>query len=197
MNEINELEDFSPVDPKKKKVKIALSVIATVIVLALLVTVITFSCITESFIVDGASMQPTLEGGKDGDYTDGDKVIVNKVKQISRGDIVVATVAKENKTLIKRCVAVGGDKVKIESGILYVNGVQESGEYLSVENKRMYNGVELLNVEEFVVKPNYVYLLGDNRSVSHDSRAIGQISVDEINGVVFIIIRENKKLEFI
>lgn len=197
MNEINEFEDFEPVDPKKKKVKLAISIIAAVIVVALLVTVITFACITESFIVDGASMLPTLNGGVDNDYTDGDKVMINKVKKISRGDIVVAYVSKENKTLIKRVVAVGGDKVKIENGILYVNGIKESGEYLSAENKRMYSGIELLNVDEFVVKENYVYLLGDNRSVSHDSRAIGQIGVDEIKGVVFMIIRENKKLEFI
>ncbi|MGN0795346.1 MAG: signal peptidase I [Christensenellales bacterium] len=197
MNEINEFEDFEPVDPKKKKVKLAISIIAAVIVVALLVTVITFACITESFIVDGASMLPTLNGGVDSDYTDGDKVMINKVKKISRGDIVVAYVSKENKTLIKRVVAVGGDKVKIENGILYVNGVKESGEYLSAENKRMYSGIELLNVDEFVIKENYVYLLGDNRSVSHDSRAIGQIGIDEIKGVVFMIIRENKKLEFI
>ncbi|MDY4560009.1 MAG: signal peptidase I, partial [Eubacteriales bacterium] len=173
------------------------TIVISVFLVALLAVVIALAVVTESFIVDGTSMLPYLSGGKDNDYNDGDKVIVDKVKKVKRGNIVVATIASENKTLIKRAVAVGGDKVKIVDGVLYVNGVKESGEYLSKENKIMYSGFSPLQVDEFTVKNGYVYLLGDNRNVSHDSRSIGQISLDEINGVAFMIVRENKTLEIV
>lgn len=194
---MNEFEELEVSEPKKNKRKLTATIIISVFLVALLAVVIALAVVTESFIVDGTSMLPYLNGGKDNDYTDGDKVIVDKVRKVKRGNIVVATVKSENKTLIKRAVAIGGDKVKIVDGVLYVNGVKENGEYLSNENKIMYSGFSPLQVEEFTVKNGYVYLLGDNRNVSHDSRSIGQISLDEINGVAFMIVRENKTLEII
>ena len=194
---MNEFEELEISEPKKNKRKLTATIVISVFLVALLAVVIALAVVTESFIVDGTSMLPYLSGGKDNDYTDGDKVIVDKVKKVKRDNIVVATIASENKTLIKRAVAVGGDKVKIVDGVLYVNGVKESGEYLSKENKIMYSGFSPLQVDEFTVKNGYVYLLGDNRNVSHDSRSIGQISLDEINGVAFMIVRENKTLEIV
>lgn len=194
---MNEFEELEISEPKKNKRKLTATIVISVFLVALLAVVIALAVVTESFIVDGTSMLPYLSGGKDNDYTDGDKVIVDKVKKVKRGNIVVATIASENKTLIKRAVAVGGDKVKIVDGVLYVNGVKESGEYLSKENNIMYSGFSPLQVDEFTVKNGYVYLLGDNRNVSHDSRSIGQISLDEINGVAFMIVRENKTLEIV
>lgn len=198
-----DLDDFSQNDPKsdkKKKTVTVLTAVGLSLLVAVIIAIIVIAVVCDTFVVDGSSMYPTLQGGKDNVYTDGDKVVVNKYKTPDVGDIVVVHPEGQS-TMIKRVVATAGDRVKVVGGVLYVNGVKSDTSYLSEQNKLMYASYPdvLLDMTEFTVKEGHVWVLGDNRLVSHDSRdpAIGQISPDDVLGTVFLIITEDNKLKWI
>lgn len=198
-----DLEDFSQngsASGKKKKTAAVLTAIGLSVLVAVIIAIIVIAVVCDTFVVDGSSMYPTLYGGKDNVYTDGDKVVVNKYKTPDVGDIVVVH-PKGQSTMIKRVVAVAGDTVKVVGGVLYVNGAKADTSYLSDKNKLMYASYPdtLLDMAEFTVKQGHIWVLGDNRLVSHDSRdpKIGQVSLDEVLGTVFLIITEDKKLNWI
>lgn len=198
-----DLEDFSQngsASGKKKKTAAVLTAIGLSVLVAVIIAIIVIAVVCDTFVVDGSSMYPTLYGGKDNVYTDGDKVVVNKYKTPDVGDIVVVH-PKGQSTMIKRVVAVAGDRVKVVGGVLYVNGAKADTSYLSDKNKLMYASYPdtLLDMAEFTVKQGHIWVLGDNRLVSHDSRdpKIGQVSLDEVLGTVFLIITEDKKLNWI
>ena len=198
-----DLEDFSQngsASGKKKKTAAVLTAIGLSVLVAVIIAIIVIAVVCDTFVVDGSSMYPTLYGGKDNVYTDGDKVVVNKYKTPDVGDIVVLH-PKGQSTMIKRVVAVAGDTVKVVGGVLYVNGAKADTSYLSDKNKLMYASYPdtLLDMAEFTVKQGHIWVLGDNRLVSHDSRdpKIGQVSLDEVLGTVFLIITEDKKLNWI
>ncbi len=198
-----DLEDFSQngsASGKKKKTAAVLTAIGLSVLVAVIIAIIVIAVVCDTFVVDGSSMYPTLYGGKDNVYTDGDKVVVNKYKTPQKGDIVVLHPEGQS-TMIKRVVATAGDRVKVVGGVLYVNGAKADTSYLSDKNKLMYASYPdtLLDMAEFTVKQGHIWVLGDNRLVSHDSRdpKIGQVSLDEVLGTVFLIITEDKKLNWI
>ncbi len=198
-----DLEDFSQngsASGKKKKTAAVLTAIGLSVLVAVIVAIIVIAVVCDTFVVDGSSMYPALYGGKDNVYTDGDKVVVNKYKTPQKGDIVVIHPEGQS-TMIKRVVATAGDTVKVVGGVLYVNGAKADTSYLSDKNKLMYASYPdtLLDMAEFTVKQGHIWVLGDNRLVSHDSRdpKIGQVSLDEVLGTVFLIITEDKKLNWI
>ena len=198
-----DLEDFSQngsASGKKKKTAAVLTAIGLSVLVAVILAIIVIAVVCDTFVVDGSSMYPTLYGGEDNVYTDGDKVVVNKYKTPDVGDIVVLH-PKGQSTMIKRVVAVAGDRVKVVGGVLYVNGAKADTSYLSDKNKLMYASYPdtLMDMAEFTVKQGHIWVLGDNRLVSHDSRdpKIGQVSLDEVLGTVFLIITEDKKLNWI
>lgn len=198
-----DLEDFSQngsASGKKKKTAAVLTAIGLSVLVAVIIAIIVIAVVCDTFVVDGSSMYPTLYGGKDNVYTDGDKVVVNKYKTPQKGDIVVIHPEGQS-TMIKRVVATAGDTVKVVGGVLYVNGAKADTSYLSDKNKLMYASYPdtLLDMAEFTVKQGHIWVLGDNRLVSHDSRdpKIGQVSLDDVLGTVFLIITEDKKLNWI
>lgn len=198
--DIDDLSQNNFSSNKKKKAITVLTAVGLSLLVAVIVAIIVIAVVCDTFVVDGSSMYPTLYGGKDNVYTDGDKVVVNKYKTPQKGDIVVIH-PKGQSTMIKRVVAVAGDRVKVVGGVLYVNGVKSDTSYLTEQNKLMYASYPdtLLDMAEFTVKEGHIWVLGDNRLVSHDSRdpKIGQVSLDEVLGTVFLIITEDKKLNWI
>lgn len=198
--DIDDLSQNNFSSNKKKKAITVLTAVGLSLLVAVIVAIIVIAVVCDTFVVDGSSMYPTLYGGKDNVYTDGDKVVVNKYKTPDVGDIVVVH-PKGQSTMIKRVVAVAGDRVKVVGGVLYVNGAKADTSYLSDKNKLMYASYPdtLLDMAEFTVKQGHIWVLGDNRLVSHDSRdpKIGQVSLDEVLGTVFLIITEDKKLNWI
>ena len=198
--DIDDLSQNNFSSNKKKKAITVLTAVGLSLLVAVIIAIIVIAVVCDTFVVDGSSMYPTLQGGKDNVYTDGDKVVVNKYKTPDVGDIVVVHPEGQS-TMIKRVVATAGDRVKVVGGVLYVNGAKADTSYLSDKNKLMYASYPdtLLDMAEFTVKEGHVWVLGDNRLVSHDSRdpKIGQVSLDEVLGTVFLIITEDKKLNWI
>jgi signal peptidase I len=133
--------------------------------------------IFEPFTIPTPSMVPTLQIG--------DKVIVSKlafkIKPIKRGDLIVFH-SSIGKDLVKRVIAVEGDEITLtDSGDVYINSEKINEEYILKD----YN-ISYMN-ETIVVEKDKVFVMGDNRNNSYDSRYLGSISKEDIFGeVVFI-----------
>ena len=120
------------------------------------------------------SMAPALSSGA--------MLLIDKVtlrtREPHRGEIVVAIDPRNGDTIVKRVVAVGGDSVGIEDGMLVLNGKTVVENYIDNDNMDgYYTGPDLVPL-------GHVFLLGDNRDTSEDSRAFGPVAVDDIDGRV-------------
>jgi signal peptidase I len=123
--------------------------------------------------VEGTSMMPTLQ--------DQERVFINKfvyrLEPIERGDVVVFRYPRDtSKSYIKRVIAVPGDHVQIEDGLVYVNGHQIAENYVP----QMYEDVR--SYPETVVPPHSYFVLGDHRNLSNDSRDFGPVEQSYIYG---------------
>lgn len=137
----------------------------------------------EPVLVDGESMMPTLE--------DGERIIVNKIGyslgEPERFDIIVFH-ASEEEDYVKRIIGLPGDHIAYENDVLFINGEAQDEPYLSALKEQKSEGSltldftleELLEIEE--IPEGYVFVLGDNRENSTDSRIIGLVPMDEIMG---------------
>ena len=146
---------------------------------AIIVVFVIFAFVFRVLGVDGDSMFPTL---RDGDWVAVSGITAN----VERGDIVVVTQPWErNVPIIKRVIAVGGDTVYIDfdNSKVYVNGTEIYEPYIN-EPTRTSADVEFpLTVDE-----GKIFVMGDNRNVSLDSRSskIGLIDENYILGKALI-----------
>lgn len=152
---------------------------AKTIIIALVIALIITTFIKPT-LVKGYSMYPTIEP-----YN---YLIVNKIPYItgepSHGDIVVFkahiyTDNGEEKDLIKRVIGVEGDVIEIKDDIVYRNGEALTEDYI-------YGGVTPGDMQPVTVDEGYIFVMGDNRPNSLDSRdpSIGEIAVADILGRV-------------
>lgn len=151
-----------------------LEILATAVV----AVVIIFSLIFRVATIDGDSMKNTLTGANPYTKTVGDKVIITNLNyEPQRGDIVVISRNVDNTVsssgssdapIIKRVIAVGGQTVDIDfkKGIVYVDGVALKEDYISTPTTDKYDVDFPLYVPE-----GYIFVLGDNRQDSLDSRS--------------------------
>ena len=137
------------------------------------------------FTVSGASMYPTLHNG--------DRMVLSKVGDIHRFDVVILKAPDENVEYIKRVIGMPGDTVEMKSGVLYINGKKVDQPFINTEALAKQTvfiddfTLESLTGESKVPEGKY-FVLGDNRGVSKDSRMIGFIDRSEIEGkAVFTI----------
>ena len=137
------------------------------------------------FTVSGASMYPTLHNG--------DRMVLSKVGDIHRFDVVVLKAPDENVEYIKRVIGMPGDTVEMRSGVLYINGKKVDQPFINTEALAKQTvfmddfTLESLTGESKVPEGKY-FVLGDNRGVSKDSRMIGFIDRSAIEGkAVFTI----------
>lgn len=129
--------------------------------------------ITKADVV-GDSMIPT--------YYDGDTVLVNRLADIDRGDLVVV-LEDDGKYVIKRVVGMPGDKFQIKDGLVFINGNHYSEDYIYEGNTDYEPGI----AEEVIqLGTDEYFILGDNRVVSKDSREIGPVTKDQIIGEVVV-----------
>jgi signal peptidase I len=139
-------------------------------------------------IVDGLSMMPTLKHQ--------DRMIVNKLSyeigEPERFDIIVFH-APEEKDYIKRVIGLPGDHIEYRDDILYVNGKAFEEPYLE-DYKKQAEGpltdsfsLEETPVGSLTVPEGELFVMGDNRRFSKDSRHIGTVSMDKIIGKTSIV----------
>ncbi|MDQ0229259.1 signal peptidase I [Metabacillus malikii] len=168
---------------KKQEIYSWIHSIALAIVIAFICRHFLFSPTT----VLGASMAPTFENK--------DKVVISKTTEIHRFDcIVFDSPNNKGENYIKRVIGLPGDHIEMKDDQLYINGKVFDEPYL--ENQKLesptLNLTEDFTLEEITgestVPENMLFVLGDNRIKSIDSRAFGFISYDSIIGeVVFRI----------
>ncbi|MGH9227729.1 MAG: signal peptidase I [Acidimicrobiales bacterium] len=156
-----------------------LGVIGGGIAIALLVE----AFLIQAFWIPSPSMEHTLDVG--------DRVLVNKLSyklhDVHRGDVVVferppgASTGEDGeiKDLIKRVIAVGGDTIEAREGAVYVNGELIDEDYLEP-------GTPTDNLPLTTIPDGRVFVMGDNRTNSEDSRIFGPIDEDDIVGRAFL-----------
>lgn len=175
---------FKKNSPARSEIISAAVTLFIVFLLALEIFVM-FTC-EGTYVVD-RSMYPTLCGAPAEDRRGGDYVIINKYDKPDYGDIVVVYNARENKNIIKRAVAFGGDTVEMRDGFLFLNGERQEESFLDRANITAYAQVN--NFPPFEVEAGCVFLLGDNRDESKDSRArmtqgLEGFKLSDVRGVV-------------
>ncbi|MCM3759427.1 signal peptidase I [Alkalihalobacillus oceani] len=163
---------------KKKESWEWLKAVVVALVLAFLIRQFLFAPV----IVDGESMLPTLENS--------DRLIVNKIGYVfgepERFDIIVFH-APAGKDYIKRVIGLPGDRVEYRDDTLYINGEPLEEPYLD-ELRPLYEDGLTGDFElDGVVPEDELFVLGDNRWHSRDSRDIGTVHIDEVIGKANVV----------
>lgn len=118
--------------------------------------------------VNGDSMYPTLKNG--------DLMILNRLSynfgSINRFDIVV--VSKDDSYIIKRVIGLPGEKIEFKDNVLYINDEETDEPFLK----------DTVTTDDFVtyVGDDCYFVMGDNRSISLDSRILGCFKMEKIKG---------------
>jgi signal peptidase I len=150
------------------------------ITFALLIAFICHNFLFSPTTVYGESMEPTFQPK--------DRVLISKMSNINRFDIVVFNAPDADQQYIKRIIGLPGDRVEMKDDVLYINGKPYEESYV-----KRNNDIALKDTGDFTLKeltgkttvPNgYFFVLGDNRLISKDSRRFGFISADSIMGTV-------------
>lgn len=171
--------DFDPFEQPRGLMRQTLEW-GAVVIGALIAALVIKTFLFQAFYIPSESMLPTLEIG--------DRVLVNKVSydfgDISRGDVIVFTrppnaPPSEVNDFIKRVVGVPGDELQGIDGMVYVNGELISEPYIML-------GDRTDNLPLTIVPAGHVFVMGDNRSNSTDSRIFGAVGQQLIVGKAFL-----------
>ncbi len=156
--------------PESKAGRVLLEIFETIVLALIMFIVINF--ISARIHVDGSSMEPNFHNG--------DFVVVNRlayrIGKIQRGDVVVFPYPLDPEVdYIKRVIALPGDTVAVYGGAVQVNGITLDEPYL-------FEPAYDENYAERIVPEGTVFVMGDNRNASSDSRRWGFLSIDDIIG---------------
>jgi signal peptidase I len=153
---------------------------------ALLVALLVRTFFIQAFWIPSDSMEPTLHKG--------DRVLVNKLSyklhDVHRGDVIVfkrpeaaksANPDDDIEDLIKRVIGLPGDTIETVDGVIYINDEPLPEPYLPDGTRS-----DSPPVERQVVPDGHLFMMGDNRGNSQDSRYFGPIDEDLIVGRAFV-----------
>lgn len=159
---------------------------ASVLLTAILVVSIIFTFFFKISTVSGESMENTLYNG--------DNLLITAVdNKIEQGDVVVISQPNAyNLVLIKRVIAIGGQTVTFDrkSGAVIVDGVPLEENYTKEKTTRRFYGMDKI----YTVPEGKLFVMGDNRNNSSDSRDsnIGMIDERYVLGTVFYRVGDTK-----
>lgn len=174
---VDSLADETTAEPQNRKAAHEILEWLEILVTAIIAVVVIFSLIFRVATIDGDSMKNTLFGANKFTGAVADKVIItNLMYEPKQGDIVVVSrniensvegQTRSNSPIIKRVIAVGGQTVNIDftEGIVYVDGKALKEDYTSTPTTNKADVQFPLYVPE-----GYIFVLGDNRAESLDSR---------------------------
>ena len=183
--------------------------------IAILLALIIRTFVVQAFKIPSGSMEPTLLIGDHilvNKFIYGIKVpftdhYIFQLSKPKRGDVVVFKWPKnEEKDFIKRVIGISGDKIEIKNDVLYVNDEKIMTQYIGIHKDKYINSLnkyleffgeskhyiadEYSKHERFgpvIVPENSIFVMGDNRDNSHDSRYWGFVSLPKIKGKAMII----------
>ena len=178
-NMVPEEIEQSPDEAKAAKKKMIIREIfdwVRLLSIALVLTLLVRMFVFVPVLVDGASMFPNLH--------DKELMFVTRfvkyIEPIERGDVVILTPPtyrqEQGKYYVKRVIGLPGERFKIEEGVVYINGMALEEPYID----QVWHG----SYPEIIVPAGTVFVMGDNRDFSHDSRAsnVGPIALNKIEG---------------
>lgn len=162
-----------------------------VLVAAIAIALFTRLVLVQAYHIPSASMVPTLENG--------DRVVVNRLSyqfgEIERGQVVVFAKppgSEGENDLIKRVIGLPGETVRFVDEQVYIDGLRVDEPYLAEQNSTRPRltipgcAQEVPTADLCEVPPGHVFVMGDNRVGSQDSRVFGPIEIDSIVGRAFI-----------
>lgn len=164
-------------NPKQKKrsvVRLLLDVLETALLSVLLFLAI--NAISARIRIESISMQPTLY--------EGDFVMVNKLAykfgSPARGDVIIFHYPPDpdREPYIKRVIGLPGDHVRVQDGMVHINGSPIQEPYISAPPA--YSG-------EWIIDENMVFVLGDNRNHSSDSHNWGTVPLENVIGKALVV----------
>ncbi len=152
--------------------------------------------LVQPFIISGPSMVPT--------YHDRDFIFLDKlsyrVSNIKRGDIVVFKLHEktagpyEGDYLIKRVIGLPGERVVVKDGITTIYN-QENPEGFTIDESFVKNKDNTTQADE-KLDSDHIFVMGDNRSQSRDSRYFGPIKLSDVRGQVLLRVLPIKSISY-
>jgi signal peptidase I len=144
----------------------------------------------QQYYIDGPSMLTTLKPQ--------DRVLVNKLSyklhDVNRGDVVVfdRLSGTQHDDLIKRVIALPGESIEIRNCIVFIDGQTLEEPYLDALQLAQTDPSERcgshVDMSETTIPQEHVFVMGDNRVQSYDSREFGSIEVSKIRGRAFVAV---------
>ncbi len=198
-NKLSEAKERAALELEQKtRSKSTFREYAEAIGMALLLALFIRTFIVQAFKIPSGSMIPTLQIG--------DHILVNKLsygvripfwehylatfQNVQRGDVIVFIFPEDrSKDFIKRVVAVAGDSVEVRGKKVYINGKQVDDPHAHFEGDDP-QAPGLPSRDGYgprVVPANHVFVMGDNRDRSYDSRFWGFVSLEDVRGKAFLI----------
>jgi signal peptidase I len=158
------------------------NVVLIVLIVILMLEMMFYTRFTKIYVV-GKSMYPTFSGATDEDSSGGDYIFVDRYGKVEKGDIVIVTVydpdQKKDIQIIKRVIATEYDTVELIDGVLYLNDEMVEEDYVFKFVK------DTTTMSKITVEANHIFVMGDNRPNSYDSRnKYGTIDVGNVLGVM-------------
>jgi len=153
--------------------------VAKIVVIALVIVVPIRYFLFQPFFVKGQSMEPNFE---DGDYLIVDEISY-RLHDPQRGDVVVFKYPYNlSQRYIKRIIGLPGETIEIKDGEIII--INDKGNQILDESKYLSSSLQTWGNETFNVGQREYFVLGDNRSVSADSRSWGLLPRSDIIGKV-------------
>jgi signal peptidase I len=174
---MNETTPISPrPSPRSSAARRVARELLTSLLPALLLALLIRTVVAEAALVEGPSMQPNL-------YT-GFAILAEKVSyhlhSPQRGDVVLFDLPNETQPLVKRVLALPGETVAVRGGHVYIDGRPIDEPWVTYFGGPGYPTTR--------IPAGYVFVLGDNRGDSRDSRSFGPVPLGAIRGHVVLIL---------